>query len=90
MCQWPRRALLRDDDRAVESLDRVEERIGGRRVDLRGRLVEQEQARLERERRGQRDPLQLATRELGGPALGEMPRADQLQRLVDARPDVRW
>ena len=72
----------------VEPLDGVEERIRRGRVDLRRRLVEQEQARLERERRRERDALQLAARQLGGPALGEVPGADQLQRLVDPRPDV--
>ena len=86
--EWARGALLRDDDRALEPLDGVEERVRRRRIDLRRRLVQQEQARLEREGRRECDALKLSARQLGSPALGEVPGADQLQRLVDPRPDV--
>ena len=40
----------------------VEERVGGRRVELRGRLVEQQQPWTQRERRRERHALQLAAR----------------------------
>ena len=46
------------------ALDEVEERLGGRRVELRRRLVEQQQLRPQRERRREADALQLAARQL--------------------------
>src|SRR5207247_5322075 len=51
-------ALLRDPQGEVNEL------LGGLRVELRRRLVEEQQPRLERERRREADPLQLAARQL--------------------------
>src|SRR5215203_6957052 len=45
----PRGPLLRDDDRAREPLHEVEERLGGVGIELRGRLVEEQQPRPQRE-----------------------------------------
>ena len=59
-----RRTLLGDEHRARQALDQVEERLGGLGIELRGRLVEQQQPRPKRERRGEADALQLAAREL--------------------------
>ena len=66
--------LLRDEDRARQALDEVEERLGRLGIELRGRLVEQQQLRPQRERGRERDALQLAARELAVDALGELPR----------------
>ncbi len=60
-----RRALLGDDDARVAAERELEERLRPRGVELRGRLVEQQQLRLERERRGEADALQLAAGDLG-------------------------
>ena len=49
--------VLREHDRRSEALDGFEEERSGVRVELGGRLVEQQQLRLERERRGEADPL---------------------------------
>ena len=87
-----RRPLLGDEHRgaalAREPLDEVEERLRAAGVELRGGLVEQQQLRLERERRGEADPLQLAARELGDVPLGEVLRADRSERGVGARQDL--
>ena len=76
------------DDGALEPLHDVEEALGGVRVELRGRLVEQQQARAQRERRGQADPLQLTAGQLGRRAVGELLGADERERLLDPRPDL--
>ncbi len=81
--------LLGDQNRARQLFDQIEERVGGLGVELRGRLVEQQQLRLERERRCKRHTLQLATGELARRAVGEVRRADERERLIDARPDRR-
>ena len=48
------------------------------------RLVEQEDARLRRERAGERHALPLAAGELGRIAVGEARELDELEQLVDA------
>ena len=88
MGERPRRALLGHEHGARQVLDEVEERIRRLGVELRRRLVEQQQPRAQRERRGQRHALQLAAGELARHALGKMPRADQLERLLHALPDL--
>ena len=58
------------------------------RVEHRGRLVEQQQARTHGQHAGEREPLPLAAgqvRPSGAPAVAE---ADRPQRLVDPRPDL--
>jgi hypothetical protein len=72
-----RRTLLRDDDGAAELDGVVEERFGAVRVELRGRLVEQQQRRAEGKRGGHADALQLARRKLVCPASGEVIGADR-------------
>ena len=66
----------------------IEERLGGLRIELRRRLVEQQQPRTEGERRSEADALQLAGRELGDRPLGQVAGTDRGQRLLDARPDL--
>ena len=53
------------------------------RVERRERLVEEQHARVARERAGERDPLALAAGELGRPRLGEMRDPEPLEVLVD-------
>ncbi len=69
-------------------LEQVEERLGGLRVELRRRLVEQQQPRPEGERRGETHALQLAGGELGHGALGEVLGSDRGERFLDAAPDL--
>ena len=82
-----RRSLLGDEHRARQTLDQVEERLGRLRVELRGRLVEQQQPRPQRERRGETDALQLAPRELADRPLGEVLGADRAR--APRRPAAR-
>ena len=49
------------------------------------RLVEQQHARLHRERAGERHALALAARELRRVAVAEAGQADELEQLVDPR-----
>ena len=58
-------------------------------IELRGRLVEQQQLRLERERRGEADALQLAAGDLGHAAIAEARDADRGERALHARQDRR-
>ena len=51
-------------------------------------LVEQQHARLDRERAGERHALALAARELGGIAVREAVEVHELQQLVHARLDL--
>ena len=51
----------------AEANTSCDEPLGGRRIEVRGRLVEHEHRRLGEQRAGEHDPLALATREL--PAL---------------------
>ena len=84
-----RGSLLGDEYRTRQLFDQVEERVGGLGVELRRRLVEQQQLRLERKRGRERHALQLAPGELTGRAVGEVRRTDRSERLLDARPDLR-
>ncbi len=74
--EWPRRPLLGDEHGARQALDQVEERLGGLRVELRRRLVEQQQPGPEGERRREPHALQLAGGELCDGALGEVLGSD--------------
>src|SRR4051794_41715953 len=60
---------------------------GGFRVRIeRGeRLVEEQHARVARERACERDPLPLSARERFGPRLREVRDAEALEQLVDSR-----
>jgi hypothetical protein len=81
-------ALLGDDDGRVETCGEVEERLRGGRVELRGRLVEQQQLGLEGERRSEADALQLARRERLGSAAEEVLGADHGQGGPSAGKDL--
>jgi hypothetical protein len=72
-------ALLGEDDRHVETGHDVEE--GGRAlgIELCGRLVEEEELRVESERRRETDSLELAPGELGDVPVGEVGCPDLLQ-----------
>ena len=65
----------------------AEKRLGAGEIELRGRLVEQEKPRLERERRGETDALQLPARELDGSPRCQVRSANLAKRRLDARPD---
>ncbi len=73
----------------VEAPQEPDELVAGHGVELGGRLVEQEQARAARERRPERDALQLAAGELVGPAVQERLDAERERDLLDAARDRR-
>ena len=90
----PRGPLLREDDGHAETGGQPDERVRSLGIELGGRLVEQKQLRLERERGRQADALQLTGRELRdtpleqmlGPERGEgraHPRRDLDRRSAD-------
>ena len=81
--------MLGDDDGGAEPLDRREQQPGRLGIELGHRLVEEQQLRLERERRGQADPLQLAAGELDRLPAPEVERVDRLERALDTGPDFR-
>ena len=60
----PADAVLGEHDGRTEPLDGVEEERGAFGIELRRRLVEEQQLRLQRERRRQADALELAAGEL--------------------------
>ncbi len=67
--RWP---LLREDDGHAEAGGQPDEGVRSLGIELGGRLVEQEQLRLEGERGRQADPLQLAGGELRDAPLEQM------------------
>ena len=58
-------------------------------VEVRERLVEQQQLRRADQRVGDQDPLLLAAREPADARVGEAARADRVEHLVDARARAR-
>ncbi len=58
------------------------------RVEHRRRLVEQEQARAQRQNTGERQPLTLPAAEVGGGVVARVGKADAAQRGVHPRPDL--
>ena len=82
------RPLLGDHDRAAERRREVEQRLRSLGVELRGRLVEQEEPRTESERRCNTDSLELAGGELVGLPAGEMLGAHPPERLEGANRDL--
>ena len=83
-------ALLGEHDGAAGLLDGGEKQLGAGRVELRRRLVEQQQPRLERERGREADALQLSARELDGTPPPEMRGPDVGERRLNPRPDQLW
>ena len=78
--------LGHDDGRAeflVEAPQEPDELVARDRVELGGRLVEQEQRRTVDHRRGDRDALQLAARERVGAPLEQVRDAEGERRLLD-------
>jgi hypothetical protein len=79
--------LLGDDHRGTGGAGELDRLLGAFRVELGGRLVEQEQARLQGEHRGEADALELAAGQLGDRSLGQVSGADGGQRPLRARRD---
>ena len=82
------RALLRDDDGGAAPERVVEERLRPVGIELRRRLVEEQQLRPEGESGREADALKLAAGELRDAAAGEMRRADGRERGVRPREDL--
>ena len=78
----PADALLGQHHRHPEPHDLVEKLLGPGRIELRGRLVEQNHARSQRDRRGEAHALKLAARELSSSAVGKMLSTDELECLL--------
>ena len=79
----------RDADLADRPLQLPARALAQRRIEVRERLVEQQDARRGRERAGERDPLLLAARDLAHPPVLEAGEVHQRQRLGHARRDRR-
>ena len=80
--------LLGDDHRAAVRTSVFEQRLGGVAIELRRRLVEQQQLGLERERGCETHALQFAAGQLGDRALGKVLRADRGERSTRTRNDL--
>ena len=80
--------LLGEEDRRAELAGEIEESFGALRIELRGRLVEQEQRGREGEDRGEAHPLELSGGQRLRPALGQPLAAYFGERVVHARPDL--
>ena len=78
-----------DEGRAVRLADELGDQrqhlARGRRVELAGRLVGDQERRPARERRAERDPLLLAARELARMRVAAVAEADALEQLVGPR-----
>jgi len=75
-------------DRVVEASQPGAQLLSHGGVERAEGLVEQQHARLDGERPGQRHALALATRELRGVAMGEAVEVDEPEQLVDAGLDL--
>ena len=86
-------AVLGEHDRRppllVEAPQDAEQLVAGDGVELRGRLVEQDERRAGRERGAERDALQLAAGELGGRAVEQLGDAERERGLLDPARDGR-
>ena len=81
--------LLGENDRRAE-LDRLLEKpFGAVGIELRRRFVEQQQLRLERERRRKAHALKLPARQLGHGTLGKLRDPDPAERAHRSRNDPR-
>jgi hypothetical protein len=81
--------VVGEDDGRAQPLDRGEEERRPLGVELRGRLVEEEELRLERERGREAHPLELAARQLGRPPAPEVERVHGGERPLGPWPDLR-
>ena len=68
----------------ADGADDVLHRLGGGRIEARGRLVEEQHGRIARERPRQRQPLLLAAGQPSRGAIGEMTETDQFEQLAGA------
>ena len=82
------RPLLGDHGRTPLA-GRVEDRPDRLGIELRGGLVEEQELRLERQRRREAHALQLAGGKLLGPAPGKAPRPHELERRERPCLDLR-
>ena len=82
-------ALLREYDRAAETLRGGEEALGSVGVELGGRLVQQDELRTHREGRCQAHALKLPAGQLEGETVTQVKRVDGRECLVHPRPDLR-
>ena len=87
VAQRERGTLLRDDHGCAARERVLEERLRALRIELRRRLVEEQQLGLERERRREADALQLAAGKLRDAAAGQVRGTDGRQRSLRARQD---
>jgi hypothetical protein len=86
--EHPRRPLLGDDDGPAEASGELEQVVGGLRIELRGRLVEEEKLRVEGQRRREADALQLPRGQLRDPSLEQVLRANRGQAASHPRRDL--
>ena len=82
------RSLLGQDHGGAAVRCELEEPFGAFGIELRRRFVEQQQLRLQRERRRETDALQLAARELRDGSIGKVRGADGSKRLQRVRNDL--
>src|SRR5437868_482852 len=76
----------RDAEAAVEVEQQLVDPFAGRLVEITGRLVGEQEARLQDESAGERHALLLAAGQLPGPVIEAVTQADQLEHLAsDAR-----
>jgi len=90
MLEDPPWAVVGNKDRDAEARHVLEECVGGAGIELRCRLVEQQQLRPQRDGGREADTLQFASRELGDGAIGEVFGSNRGERLVRASHDVLW
>src|SRR5712691_1013707 len=83
-----RHVQRRDPELELDAPDLLAQLHAHLRVERRERLVEQQHARLDRERARQRDALLHAARELVRIAVARVTEADELEQLADASPPV--
>ena len=90
--QHVRDAVLDHDHRYIAALHDARDHLANRTravgVEVRGGLVEEQDARAERKDPGDREALLLAARKRGGRAVLAVREADVGERAVDARPDL--
>ena len=82
------RTLLGDDHRDAEGAHELEERVRRLGIELRRGLVQQQQLRLERKRRCETDPLELAAGKVRHVAVDETIGADSSQGMVRSGQDL--
>ena len=80
--------MRRDPELELDPADLLAQRHAHLRVERGERLVEQQHARLDRERARQGDALLHAARELVRIALARVPEPDELEQLADPLPPV--